>query len=125
MFVISWCHTYKFASITIGGNSIIALLCFTSLSTICQKYRGAISFIGGGRGVLGEKPPTCRKSLTKFITLCRSPLNSFQHNRYFHNIEYFNILNVKYLSKPLKENLTRLIQETGSTTVCYNLIHEV
>ena len=48
--------------------------------------------------------------------LCQ--LNSLPHNRYFHNIEYFNILNVIYLSKPLKSKLTLLIQETRFTEVC-------
>jgi fructose-bisphosphate aldolase class 1 len=34
------------------------------LSTIVQLYRG-VSFIGGGNQ---RNPPTCRKSLTNFIT---------------------------------------------------------
>ena len=28
------------------------------------------SFIGGGNRGIGRKPPTCRKSLTNFITYC-------------------------------------------------------
>ena len=39
----------------------------TPLSTIFHLYRG-VSFIGGGNMSTRRKPPTCRKSLTKFIT---------------------------------------------------------
>jgi len=39
------------------------------LSTIFQLYRGG-QFIGGGTRSTRRKPPTCRKSLTIFITQC-------------------------------------------------------
>jgi len=32
------------------------------------SYIGAVSFIGGGSLCARRKPPTCRKSLTNFIT---------------------------------------------------------
>jgi hypothetical protein len=32
------------------------------------SYIVAVSFIGGGNRRILRKPPTCRKSLTKFIT---------------------------------------------------------
>jgi len=32
------------------------------------NYIMAISFIGGGNRSIRSKPPTCRKSLTNFIT---------------------------------------------------------
>jgi len=41
------------------------------LSTIFQLYFSyivAVSFIGGGNWSTRRKPPTCRKSLTDFIT---------------------------------------------------------
>ena len=34
----------------------------------CFCYIVAVSFIGGGKRSTWRKPPTCRKSLTKFIT---------------------------------------------------------
>jgi hypothetical protein len=43
------------------------LWCLTPLSTIFH-YIVAISFIGGGNRSSRRKPPTCRKSLTNFIT---------------------------------------------------------
>jgi len=33
-------------------------------------YIVVVSFIGGGNRCTPRKPPTCRKSLTNFITLC-------------------------------------------------------
>ena len=33
----------------------------------------AVSFIGRGKRMTRRKPPTCRKSLTNFITLCCTP----------------------------------------------------
>jgi len=33
----------------------------------------SVSFIGGGKGKTGRKPPTYRKSLTNFITYCCTP----------------------------------------------------
>jgi hypothetical protein len=35
------------------------------------SYIVAVSFIGGGNQSTQRKPPTCHKSLTNFITLCR------------------------------------------------------
>jgi len=40
------------------------LWCLMPFSTTFQLYR-AVGFIGGGTG---DKPPTCHKSLTNFIT---------------------------------------------------------
>jgi hypothetical protein len=34
------------------------------------SYIVAVSFIGGGNRSTRRKPPTCRKSLTNFITYC-------------------------------------------------------
>jgi hypothetical protein len=34
------------------------------------SYTVATSFIGGGNRIYPEKLPTCRMSLTNFITLC-------------------------------------------------------
>jgi len=34
------------------------------------SYIVTVSFIGGGNRSIQRKPPTCRKSLTTFITLC-------------------------------------------------------
>ena len=45
-------------------------------------YIVAVSFIGGGNWSTRRKPPTCRKSLTNFITYCciehTSPWTGFQ-----------------------------------------------
>jgi hypothetical protein len=40
------------------------------------SYIVAVSFIGGGNRSIQRKPPTCRKSLTSFITWCRIDYNS-------------------------------------------------
>jgi len=37
------------------------------------RYIVAVSFIGGGNWRTGIKPPTCRKSLTNFITQYCTP----------------------------------------------------
>jgi len=43
--------------------------CLTPLSTIFQLYRGGqVSFIDWGNRSTRRKPPTCRMSLTNFIT---------------------------------------------------------
>ena len=55
-------------------------------------------------------------SMGQQFYLCQ--LNSSPHNRYFYNIEYFDILNVMNLSKPLIENLTLPIKETRPRVVC-------
>ena len=55
---------------------------FTPLSTIFT-YIMAVSFIDGGNRSTRGKPPTCRKSLTNFITKCcneyPSPCVGFEH----------------------------------------------
>ena len=43
------------------------LMVFYTTSTIFQLYHGS-QFIGGGNQSTWRKPPTCRKSLTNFIT---------------------------------------------------------
>ena len=48
--------------------SRFGLWCGTLVSTIVQLFRGGASFIGGGNWSSGRKPPTCRKSLSNFIT---------------------------------------------------------
>ena len=45
----------------------MVLWCLIPLSTIFQLYRGCQGF-GGGNRKTWRKPPTCRKSLTNFIT---------------------------------------------------------
>ena len=51
-------------------HSLRGLVYLTPLSTTLQLYCGA-SFTGRGNQNTRRKPPTCRKSLTKFITqLC-------------------------------------------------------
>ena len=45
----------------------LGVWCLAPLSTILHLYRG-IMFIGGGNRSTQKKPPTCRKSLTSFIT---------------------------------------------------------
>jgi hypothetical protein len=45
----------------------LGLSCLTRFLTLFQLYRG-VSFIGGGNRSTRRKPPTCRKSLTNFIT---------------------------------------------------------
>jgi hypothetical protein len=47
----------------------IGLWCLMPLSTILS-YIMAVSFIGWGNRSTQRKPPTCRKSLTNFITKC-------------------------------------------------------
>ena len=45
------------------------------------SYMVAVSFIGGGNQRTWRKPPTCRKSLTNFITCCIEytlPLTGFE-----------------------------------------------
>ena len=48
---------------------LLAWWCLTPLSTILQLYR-AVIFIGGGNRSTRRKPPTRRKAITNFITLC-------------------------------------------------------
>jgi hypothetical protein len=50
------------------NGSRLGLWCLMSHSTIFQLYRGCQFFLVEETGVPGEKPPTCRKSLTNFIT---------------------------------------------------------
>jgi len=35
---------------------------------VLRHFQQYFSFISGGNGALGRKPPTCRKSLSNFIT---------------------------------------------------------
>ena len=49
------------------GTVWCSLCCLTSLSTIFQRYRGGQLYWWSGTR---RNPPTCRKSLTNFITWC-------------------------------------------------------
>ena len=49
------------------SDKLFAWWALTPLSTIFQLYRD-VSFIGGWNQRTRRKPPTCRKSLTNFIT---------------------------------------------------------
>jgi hypothetical protein len=48
---------------------MVRVIVLTSFSTIFQLYRVG-QFNGGWNRGTRRKPPTCRKSLTNFITLC-------------------------------------------------------
>jgi len=50
-----------------SNNKINKYDILTPLSAMLQLYRGG-QFIGGGNRSTREKPTTCRKSLTNFIT---------------------------------------------------------
>jgi len=57
-------------TIVYNPMSIGGLLCLTPLSTIFQLYRGSwwSVLLLEETGLIHRKPPTCRKSLTDFIT---------------------------------------------------------
>ena len=55
------------------------------------SYIVAVSFIDGGTWSTRRKPPTCRKSLTNFITLCCVEYLRFE--RLF-IIDYYNVLSI-------------------------------
>ena len=67
--------TYLIWSKNIGYR--LWLLCLTPLSTMLKLYRGGQFYWWSTR----KKPPTCRKSLTNFITKCieyTSPWSGFE-----------------------------------------------
>ena len=49
--------------------SVVRVMVFNPTSTIFQFFV-TVNFIGGGNRSTLRKPPTCRKSLTNFITQC-------------------------------------------------------
>ena len=65
-------HTFKKNDTIAHTSTSQGLCCLTPLSTIFQLYLGG-RFIGGGNRSTRKKPPTCRRSLTKFITLSSTP----------------------------------------------------
>jgi hypothetical protein len=68
VFITVWCgkKTVAFIHKKIIGP-LQGLWCLTPLSKIFI-YIVVVSFIGGGNRNTQRKPPTCRKSLTNFIT---------------------------------------------------------
>ena len=63
----------------LGSDDVVFLFFIdnynNTTSTLQQyfSYIEAVSFIGGGNRSIMRKPPTCRKSLTNFITYHRKP----------------------------------------------------
>jgi hypothetical protein len=61
---IVWVSQY----VSILGIVWLALWCLMPLSTLSYLYIVVVSFTGEGNRSTQRKPPTCRKSLTNFIT---------------------------------------------------------
>jgi hypothetical protein len=66
-FVIS-CHCSGDHLEFLIGVSVMGLTARSTIFQLC--YIVAVGFIGGGNRSTKRKSPTCRKSLTNFITSC-------------------------------------------------------